>query len=201
MLLTLMLFGAVAIGNCSTAAAATFPSSPLLDNFATDSSMSPGLTTPALGEGRMTLDPAAHELTGVDHGSWDAALWNTPFAAPVEVWTTIRRAGTNTAALYANITGGGSGTTHPSSGYFAAFDGSQSGGAHDEVSLWRIDSGTERFMTGVASPFADLNAGDQIGHVGQRVRGDHRVVQAFWRILDSCGELARSLVPQRQHRR
>lgn len=163
MVLASLAFGALAVGNGVASAAPVFPTSPLLDNFATDTAMSPSLTTPALGEGVMRLDAVAHEFTGVDHGAWDAALWNTPFAAPVEVWATIQRAGTNTAALYANVTGGESGAMHPTSGYFVAFAGSHSGGASDEVSLWRIDNSTERFMTGAASPFTDLNAGDQIG--------------------------------------
>jgi plastocyanin len=159
-------FGALAFADAAASAAATFPSSPMLDNFATDTSLntsSTGWTTPALGEGGLQLDPVAHELTGPDHGGWDAALWNAPFASPVEVWATINRAGTNTASLYANITGGESGTLHPTSGYFAAFSGSNSGSARDEVSLWRIDNQEEKFMTAVPSPYTDLHAGDAIG--------------------------------------
>ena len=75
------------------------------------------------------LDSANHELTGVDANNWDAAIWNPPFTSPVEVWATIKRAGINDAALYANVIGGGSGTVHDSSGYFVDFGGTASGGS------------------------------------------------------------------------
>ena len=106
----------------------------------------------------------AHELTGVDSGNWDAALWNPPFTSPVEVWATINRAGTNDATLYANVTGGESGTMHPASGYFVDFGGTTSGGSTSQVSLWRVDGPeAEVKLTAAASPYANLSAGDAIG--------------------------------------
>ena len=170
-LLVLIAFAALAFGNAAASAAPTFPSSPLLDNFATDTSLVTGptnWTTPALGEGTMQVVPvagsAAHELTGVDSGTWDAAIWNPPFTSPVEVWATINRAGTNDATLYANVTGGESGTMHPASGYFVDFGGTASGGSTSAVSLWRVDGPeAEVRLTSAASPYASLNAGDEIG--------------------------------------
>jgi hypothetical protein len=168
-LLALIASAALAFGNAEASAAPTFPSSPLLDDFATDTSLVTGptsWTTPALGEGTMQVVPAAgsasHELTGVDSNRWDAAIWNPPFTSPVEVWATISRAGINDAALYANVKGGGSGTMQTSSGYFADFGGSASGGSTSEVSLWRID-GPEVELTYAGSPYAKLHAGDEIG--------------------------------------
>jgi Bacterial Ig-like domain (group 3) len=171
MLLALIAFAALAFGNAEASAAPTFPSSPPIDNFATDTSLVTGptnWTTPALGEGTMQLVPvagsAAHELTGVDSGNWDAAIWNPPFTSPVEVWATINRAGPNDATLYANVTGGESGTMHPASGYFVDFGGTASGGSTSAVSLWRIDGPeAEVKLTSAASPYANLNAGDEIG--------------------------------------
>ena len=160
MLLALIAFAALAFGNAEASAAPAFPTSPLLDNFTTDTSLVTGptnWTTPALGEGTMQVVPVAgsatHELTGVDPGDWDAAIWNPPFTSPVEVWTTINRAGTNDVTLYANVTGGESGTMHPTSGYFVDFGGAASGGSPSEVSLWRIDGPeAETKLTSAASP-------------------------------------------------
>ena len=148
-------FAALAFGNAEASAAPTFPTSPLLDNFATDTSLVTGptsWTTPALEVGSMRVAPvagsAAYELTGADSGNWDAATWSPPFKSPVEVWATINRAGTNDVTLYANETSGGSGT----SGYFADFGGTASGGSTSEVSLWRVD-GAEVNLTFARSPF------------------------------------------------
>ena len=169
--LALIAFAALAFGSAEASAAPTFPTSPLLDNFTTDTSLvaSPtSWTTPALDGGTMGVVPVAgsdaHELTGTGtgSGSWDAAIWNPPFTSPVEVWATINRAGTNDATLVANVTGGASGTTRPSSGYFVDFGGTASGGSTSEVSLWRID-GPEVKLTSIRSPYVNLNSGDEIG--------------------------------------
>jgi hypothetical protein len=170
-LIALIACAALAFGSADASAAPTFQSSPLIDNFATDTSLLTGpmtWTTPALGEGTMQVVPVAlgpaHELTGVDAGDWDAAIWNPPFTSPVEVWATINRAGTNDATLYANVTGGESGTMHPANGYFVDFGGTTSGGSTSEVSLWRIDGPqAEVKLASAASPYANLNAGDAIG--------------------------------------
>ena len=166
-LLALIALAALAFGNAEASAAPTFPTSPLLDSFATDTVLSPtSWTTPALGVGSMQVAPvagsAAHELTGADANNWDAAIWNAPFKSPVEVWATINRAGANDVKLYANETGGDSGTVPPSSGYFVDFGGAASGGSASAVSLWRTD-GTEVKLTSAKSPTANLNPGDQIG--------------------------------------
>ena len=163
-LLTLTAFGVLATGNGRASAAPVFPTTPMLDNFATDTGLSAHLTTPALGEGMVRLDSANHELTGVDSNNWDAAIWNPPFTSPVEAWATIKRAGINDAALYANVIGGDSGTVHDSSGYFVDFGGTASGGSPSAVSLWRIDGPeTEVELTSAPSPSAELHAGDEIG--------------------------------------
>ena len=163
---TVVLVGVVTamLGLGVSAAYASFPTSRLLDNFATDRSLSPKWTTPALGEGRMKLSTASHELDGTD-GHWDAALWNAAsFGAPVEVWATVSHAGTNDACIYADVTGGGSATVHPPSGYFADFGGTNSHGSPREVSLWRIDGPTDEvLLTFVASPYTNLQPGDKIG--------------------------------------
>jgi len=152
-----------ALGVLSASAAyAAFPSSPLLDNFATDVSLNSHWITPSLGEGAMYLTPT-HQLSGRD-GTWDAALWNTPFSSPVEVWATVGMAGTSDANLYANVTGGQSGSMHPSSGYFADFGGTKSGGSPSLVSLWRVDGiDNEKGLTFVTAPYTNLSPGDAIG--------------------------------------
>lgn len=160
-----LITGALAFGACvGIAHAASFPTTPALDNFTTDTSLSPATwATPALGEGAAALDPSAHELTGVDASHWDAAIWNTPFSDPVEVWATISRAGANDANLYADVTGGTSGTVHPTSGYFVDFGGSKSNGSLTSVSIWKIDNSVEHELNFVPAPYADLKPGDQIG--------------------------------------
>jgi hypothetical protein len=159
---------ALAFGSAGASAAQTFPSSPQLDNFATGTLSPLNWTTPALGEGTMQVAPATgspgNELTGVDSGNWDAALWNPSFTSPVEVWATINRAGSNDATLYADVTGGNSGTVHPASGYFVDFGGTASGGSPSAVSLWRVDGPeVEGELTSAKSPYVNLNPGDEIG--------------------------------------
>jgi Bacterial Ig-like domain (group 3) len=159
----LLVVGTLAFGDSAALARPTFPSSPQLDNFAIDESLNPSWSTPALGEGAMRLDKVAHEFVGID-GHWDAGLWNTSFAAPVEVWATINRAGTNDANLYADVIGGASGARHAASGYFVDFGGINSGGSTRDVSLVRIDGPLKQVrLTFASSPFARLQAGDQIG--------------------------------------
>jgi hypothetical protein len=157
----LLTFGGLAFGETTAFAATAFPTSPQLDNFATDTSpLNPLWATPALGEAAMRLDTVAHEFTGTS-GGWNAAVWDTSFAAPVEVWATISRAGSNAVTLYADVTGGASGTVHPASGYFAEFGGAS---LADGVSLWRVDGPSdETRMTFASSPYTNLNAGDEIG--------------------------------------
>lgn len=159
-----LITGALAFGACvGIAHAASFPTTPVLDNFTTDTSLSPATwTSPALGEGTAVVNPSTHELTGAD-GHWDAAIWNTPFSGPVEVWATISRAGTNDANLYADVAGGTSGTVHPTAGYFIDFGGSNSQGSLKSVSIWRIDKSVERELNLAPAPYADLKPGDQIG--------------------------------------
>jgi hypothetical protein len=150
---------------CASSARAAFQSSPLLDNFAADPSLNTShWTTPALGEPPMQLDASAHELTGTS-GTWSAALWNArSFAAPVEVWATIHRAGNGDATLYANVSGGTSETVHPTSGYFVDFAGAASGGWPNQVSLVRIDGPQDTTrLTFVRAPYTSLAPGDQIG--------------------------------------
>ena len=162
-LVGLTTFGTLGFG--AAVASASFPNTNQLDDFATDSSLSGSWITPALGEGLMRLNlPTAHELTGVD-GTWDGALWNTSFAAPVEVWATINRAGSQDANLYADVSGGASGTMHPTSAYFADFGGTNSGGSTGEVSLFRVNGSknNETKLTFVASPYTNLQPGDAIG--------------------------------------
>jgi len=151
------------LGLGASAAYASFQSSPLLDNFAADTSLLASWTTPALGEGSMTLNTADHELEGVP-GNWDAALWNASFSAPVEVWTTIGHAGTHDVNLYVDDTGGRSGRVHSSSAYFADFGGTNSKGSPRQVSIWRIDAPKkESKLTFVSSPYTNLQPGDEIG--------------------------------------
>jgi hypothetical protein len=145
------------------ATAASFPSSPTLDNFAVDSALNPGWITPALGESGMQLDATAHEFTS-NAGSWAGALWSTPFSGPVEAWATIHRAGIGGALLYADITGGTSDVLHPTGGYFAGFGGTEPVGSPFKVSIWRIDgTNSERMLTSINRPFTGLQAGDEIG--------------------------------------
>jgi hypothetical protein len=160
-LVALVAFGAFTV--LAPPASASFPSSPTLDNFASDSALNPSWITPALGESGMHLDTTAHEFTS-SSGSWAGALWNTPFSGPVEAWATIHRAGTGGALLYANVAGGTSETLHPSGGYFASFGGTEPVGSPNTVSIWRVDGvNNETSLTDVPSPFPSLQAGDQIG--------------------------------------
>jgi hypothetical protein len=164
-LAVLSVIATFALGASQAMAAGTFGTSPVLDNFTTDTTLSPDWTTPALGEPAMELDTTGHDFTGtVD--DWSAALWNeTVYTNPVEVWSTISTAGTGDANLYADVTGGSSGTIHPTGAYFADFGGSASGGAPDSVSLWRTDGGTSPIELSFApAPYTtDLAAGDSIG--------------------------------------
>lgn len=152
------------LGLAASAAYASFPSSALLDNFTADTALSPSWTTPALGEGPMTVSAAGHDLEGLP-GNWDAAIWNAAsFRAPVEVWAAITRAGTNDACLYADVIGGGSAIVHPPSGYFVDFGGTSSHGSPRSVSLWRIDGPVDEVrLTFVGSPYTNLRPGDEIG--------------------------------------
>ncbi|MBV9334422.1 MAG: Ig-like domain repeat protein [Solirubrobacterales bacterium] len=162
-LLALLTFATAAVQ--ATAAWASFPSSPQLDNFAADSSQSPHWITPALGEGSMYLDVAAtpHQFTGTS-GLFAGALWDSTYANPVEAWTTIARSGTGDASLYVDVTGGTSGSVHPNSAYFADFGGASSQGSRSQVSIWRVDGvDAERRLTFASSPFTQLQPGDQIG--------------------------------------
>ena len=155
----------------ASAAFASFPSSPTLDNFAADTSLNPAWSTPALGESPMQLDTTSHELTGSVSPvtAWSGALWRNPptyaaFSNPVEVWATIHRAGTNDAVLYADVAGGASGTTHPTGGYFVDFGGRTSIGSPSSVSIWRIVGPNRAInLTYVGSPYTSLGAEDQIG--------------------------------------
>jgi Bacterial Ig-like domain (group 3) len=149
----------------ASAASASFPSSPELDNFATDLSPSPSWITPALGEGPMDLDvdETPRQFAGTN-GQWAAALWNVTYTGPVEVWATIGHSGTGDANLYADVVGGTSGLAHPTGGYFADFGGDASGGSRSQVSIWRVDgAGDETRLTFTNSPFTQLQFGDQIG--------------------------------------
>ena len=151
------------LGAGAGVASASFPSSPPLDNFATDTSPSGSWIMPALGEGSMRIEPSSRDFAGVD-GTWDAALWNVSFAAPVEVWATINRAGNQDANLYADVTGGESGAVHPTSAYFADFGGTNSHGSTGEVSLFRVNSTqNETRLTFAATPYTKLARGDMIG--------------------------------------
>jgi hypothetical protein len=166
--LAIVIVAAAALGSFATgasAAFASFPTSPLLDNFATDGSINPNWITPALGEGAMALDPAAHEMTGTDPGAWDVALWNASFTGPVEVWATINRAGSNDAALYADVVLAPTGANaRASGGYFVDFGGTASGGSPSHVSILRInDVNTIATLNAATSPYVNLQAGDQIG--------------------------------------
>jgi hypothetical protein len=160
-LAALVASGALAVA--APAAAASFPSSPTLDNFAVDGSLNPGWITPALGESGMQLDPVAHEFTS-SSGSWAGALWSTPFSSPVEVWAIIHRSGVGGALLYADVAGGTSDVMHPTSGYFVGFGATEPVGSSVRVSIWRIDGmESEKLLTSVNQPFVGLQPGDQIG--------------------------------------
>jgi Bacterial Ig-like domain (group 3) len=166
--LAIVIVAAAAFGSFATgasAAFASFPTSPLLDNFATDGSINPKWITPALGEGAMMLDPAAHEMTGTDPGAWDVALWSASFTGPVEVWATINRAGSNDAALYADVVLAPTGANaRASEGYFVDFGGTASGGSLSQVLILRInDVNTITTLNAANSPYVNLQAGDQIG--------------------------------------
>jgi hypothetical protein len=162
LLVALVAFGVLAAA--APAAFASFPTTPALDNFATDTTASPNWTTPALGEGAMQLRPlnaTTNEFAGTDPG-FDGALWNPIFSGPVEAWATISVAGTGDASVYADVTE--SGATHPTGGYFADFGGTTSGGSPNQVSIWRINGvDTVTRLTLVTAPYTNLQAGDQIG--------------------------------------
>ena len=162
-----VVIGVAAFSGGTASAASRFPSSPLLDDFTADAALSTtNWATPALGEGAMALDPVGHQLTGVDFGAWDAALWKpTAFAGPVEVWATLNRAGFNDANLYADVAGGTSGMAHPTGGYFADFGGLKSLGSPGVVSLWRVDGprNQETLLSSAKAPYVSLNPGDEIG--------------------------------------
>jgi Bacterial Ig-like domain (group 3) len=161
-----VVIGVGAFGAGTASAASRFPSAPMLDDFTADAALSTtNWATPALGEGVMALDPVGHQLTGVDFGTWDAALWKrTAFAGPVEVWATLNRAGQNDANLYADVAGGGSGSVHPNGGYFADFGGPNSTGSPGQVSLWRINGPQkETLLFSVNAPYVNLTPGDEIG--------------------------------------
>lgn len=175
-----MLTAVIACGASASAASAAFPSSPTLDTFTSDQSLSPGWTTPALGDNPMYLDPTAHELTGIGTAAdaWAGALWNNPpshaaFSNPIEVWATLARVGpgvappyapSGVALLYADVTGGASGSSHPSSGYFAEFGSLSSTVSTGQVSIWQI-TGPDgaRKLASVNAPYSELAVGDRIG--------------------------------------
>lgn len=166
------------VGACASApadAAASFPSTPTLDTFTSDTSLNPNWITPALGDNAMYLGPGP-ELTGTEAvGSpWAGAVWGNPpthaaLSNPVEVWATINRVGTGAALLYADTAGVGSGVAHPTGGYFAEFAASSRTSTVGTVlagmvSIWRIDApNRETRLTFVPSPYDDLHVGDEVG--------------------------------------
>ena len=173
----------------ASAALASFPSSPELDDFAADASPNPLWITPALGEGAMSLNLTAtpHQFTGTD-GRFDAAIWNASYGRSVEVWATIARSGTGDAALYADVAGGSSSSGRVTSGYFADFGGTASGGSRSQVSIWRIDGvRAERRLTLTGSPYVQLQPGDQIGLSNNRgvIIAWYRPAGSSWRALVS----------------
>ena len=164
MLLAVIAVGVLAVASGRASAATVFPTSPMLDNFATDTVAERESDDAGPGRGSVPLDTGYQELTGVDANDVGRRdLEPTVHLAGRSLGDDPTRRHQRRRA-YVNVTGGESGTVHDSSGYFVAFDGSASGGATDEVSLWRIDNSTENFMYGRGGPVHSTSRpGDQIG--------------------------------------